>query len=289
MSELACGFIRPNYRCDKNPAYLQFFASLPPFDRGQLAIPQGMHVLMYGPSFMRQLGQAVLCNNRTPRRVVSYSCDLSAVGTSSLHSRLIRRRRKASTADALTAVYAHNATLTVVTNCAGMQDISHMEHIQARLGQLDKAIGFTHVLYMSPHPPCFFNWVSHRHNRPCIDLTREERQTWACADVHRLFAPLVGRNVTFVPVADWARVDVNQTSAKLVPCVRGSGVGPALFLGPFLVESQLTCNIGDACSKRSGHPWGHQCQPGGVEPMAALAMRRLVLGPAASTAPAGIA
>lgn len=195
--ERTCPYIKEAYACDSKH-YLAFFSSLPPFDLGRLELPANTRLLLYGSSFLGQVTTSILCNNPTPTTVQHYNClannrapPMSRAVTSALGL--------GNGPAAFTAYLPGNTSVTSVINCEAAQDTTNMSLVSHSMSILDKHVGgFTHVAFMRPWPPCFFNFKRARRRGeesfPCVRLfashaaeSREQAkaQEQACMDKRR--------------------------------------------------------------------------------------------------------
>ena len=236
----ACRLPQCAYRCPASSAYAAYLSSLPPLEMSALLLPPRTRLLMYGPSFLGQLADALLCAasaegtllgstsfeyppTREPhvehsieRRSVDYSEEVLDMAKSSRHptsaapsaaaaaavaaARLGTRQPRganypccdggvgeARRAGTLTThSFARNSSLTLIVNHAPLQRGNSTDALEAfvtsgwrhHLGKLllpnatRDAFArlpryFTHLVYMAPHPDCFFD------RQRCVDLAAD--------------------------------------------------------------------------------------------------------------------
>ena len=141
-----------------------------------LALQPGMHLLLYGPSYMRQLALPILCYNGRAGQVRMSNSHSTATGnisdTSSSKptatgniSRTILKH--------LTATWTYkalNASITLIVNDPTFQDPPNA------LGEMQALLSagvFSHAALMQPHPPCYFEWHRNRDKEivtnPCVN------------------------------------------------------------------------------------------------------------------------
>eukprot|EP00316_Scyphosphaera_apsteinii_P024503 CAMPEP_0119310814 /NCGR_PEP_ID=MMETSP1333-20130426/20356_1 /TAXON_ID=418940 /ORGANISM="Scyphosphaera apsteinii, Strain RCC1455" /LENGTH=316 /DNA_ID=CAMNT_0007315065 /DNA_START=148 /DNA_END=1098 /DNA_ORIENTATION=+ len=162
-----------------------------------LALHPGMHLLMYGPSYMRQLASPVLCYNGRAGRVRVSNLRSSRSGLLiEEEGMLVGTRRNGTHLTTLTErlgtatyhILALNASITVIINEPTFQEPPNaLREMQALLSVLK----FTHAVLMQPHPPCYFEWHRNRENgivtNPCVNNSNIQPEVEWFDDLVSLF------------------------------------------------------------------------------------------------------
>ena len=213
----ACRHAQCAYRCPASASYASHLQRLPSLSLAELQLPPRTHVLLYGPSFLGELADAIVCASEAEGGLLatdaydfpaqasppppahappppppgartlqsSYECCGGGVGEQARGGTLV------------THTFARNASLTLVINYAPLQRTdSARRHLAAfvrsRRGSTAggeaggaghaAAHAFTHVVYMQPHPDCFFERQTDSRRPPCVNLAAAEH---SAADVLR--------------------------------------------------------------------------------------------------------
>ena len=192
----SCRHTQCAYRCHSSHAYANHLAHLPPLPTlDELLLPRHTHILLYGPSFLGQLADAIVCASVSEGPITTRAFEFPAAPpappppphpppTSSrvLHGKYaccdggVGEQPRGGTL--VTHTFAsRNASMTMVINYAPLQ-----RSTDGALANLDafarhgpatasaRATAFTHLVFMQPHPECFFERQSGATRGKCVDL-----------------------------------------------------------------------------------------------------------------------
>lgn len=257
-------------------------------DSAALQIDHHEHILLYGPSYMRQLFFALACNNAHPVRIELRACIprerghelevvdrlfppgvkehawLNALGPP-VEVPLNASLMVASRSDFLTLTFPSGGSLTSISNCRITQDISRFDLVLRTARELHRTRGskpFTDVAIMVPHPPCWFRRFDRHSNVMCVAKVRapSHKDRMTCEQAGQL-AQAIAPGAPAVSVTSWTEKEALQFD---VNC-SGHGIRSELRLFPILgVNGEYGCSE-PRCQKTT---FGHQCQPGIVEILA---------------------
>ena len=273
-------------------SYEEHINSLPRLDSlTDLLLPPRTHPLLYGPSFLGQLADGLICAARVEGRLInsqafdyptkvattlppppltapppppphwmppgrvlqaSYKCCDGGVGEQARSGQLI------------TYNFAHNSSLTLAINYSPLQ---RTDEAKRHLSGFVRQHRFTHLVYMQPHPDCFFlrqAMASNSNKKPpkCVDLAAGAETDATSTTVPIQWRILANTHIirhSFLAFAwkawkpEAQQAMWNRSSAYNVPRARVLTPEP-IVASPCLMPG---------CDKRSPSGLGgHQCLPG---------------------------
>ena len=143
-------------------------------------MPRNVHLLVYGDSFMREVGLSILCehgenltaiDDHTLEETARASLLALAGNASRGLSRWLALPVGAQTRLGTTGTFAFgelNSSLSFIVNHAPFQMIPYAA---ANLSRFLRENSFTHAAFMVPHPTCFFLGLGNSNDPYCIDST----------------------------------------------------------------------------------------------------------------------
>eukprot|EP00307_Rebecca_sp_RCC1486_P001029 CAMPEP_0119410800 /NCGR_PEP_ID=MMETSP1335-20130426/3714_1 /TAXON_ID=259385 /ORGANISM="Chrysoculter rhomboideus, Strain RCC1486" /LENGTH=306 /DNA_ID=CAMNT_0007435379 /DNA_START=237 /DNA_END=1157 /DNA_ORIENTATION=+ len=275
--EKSCPFLRSKYQCHSKD-YAHVFHSLPALNSSLLSIQEAEHVLVYGPSYARQLMIAMVCNSLTPpARVIRRPCipaesklmdkyvdglhDQKQLGSGWLshlgQSVVVTNHSLIPWSDLLTVEFPNGGAVTGVFNCRILQDVSRMDVVLGAAQQmhLDQNRPFTHVIFMAPHPPCWFTRFDLLRVVPCVQTLRPSHKgRMNCTQAKAVLAALAPAAQQVVSATSWTEVNASQFGRE---CADVGSTAEHLAFSPFPLL-KYACSV-PLCKKSMA---GHQCQPG---------------------------
>jgi hypothetical protein len=261
------------YTCDHTDAYARWLSGhRNTLDHALAKAPlplSNAHLLLYGPSWLRQLGLVLLCMHMRHAELTDVSRgfdERAARAPAGMWN---------STEEGTFRFAALNLSISFIINAERYQEPSQARRTLPRL--LSSRHGFTHAALMQPHPSCFFRWARNatlRRSRPYgpHDLCPRGQGT----DVGSLvFAPELydifdGASLRWVEVVDWIRPSFgkemwrNWTSRNAQRVFRTQSL---------MARMKPYCGVRKCGS--SGRDHNHQCTPGPPDILAASLLARL--------------
>lgn len=144
-------------------------------------MPRNVHLLIYGESFMRQVGLSILCeqgetltaiDDHTLEETARASLLALAGNASRGLSRWLALPVDAQTRLTTTGTFAFgelNSSLSFIVNHAPFQMIPYAAANLSRFLRENSFI--THAAFIKPHPTCFFLGLGNSRDPYCIDST----------------------------------------------------------------------------------------------------------------------
>lgn len=181
QDHIKCALVRHNYRCAETAPYAQFLNSLESPKHGELVVPAGLRVLFFGPSYMREVAQSVLCGNavRTAEMLAWTEDTRSKSNSPQTKGRVaVALTREDDGAgvdysgqwnDAFARFTLRNdAVLTTVFNYEPLQLQRGPGGVSSLAAFLEES-AFDAAVFMAPHPKCYFDWVRNHSLPMCND------------------------------------------------------------------------------------------------------------------------